>query len=797
MKKPAFQRLKLHLREHRKRYGLALLLLAIGYYFCLPRQLFKDPLSTVLLDRNGELLGAKIADDGQWRFPLNDSVPEKFKRCIIAFEDKRFYYHIGFDPLAFVRAMRLNIKHRAVVSGGSTLHMQVIRLSRKGKGRTILEKAIEIVLATRLNLRHSKRKVMALYASNAPFGGNVVGLDAAAWKYYGRAAHKLSWAEMAALAVLPNSPALVHPGRNRDVLRAKRDALLDKLKARGDIDAETCDLSKLEPLPGNPKALPQLAPHLLERAQAEGQGKSGPIESTIDTKIQALVLGVAERHQNALAENGIFNMAILVCDVNTREVLAYMGNLSGMAEEHAPDVDIVMAPRSTGSILKPFLFANMISSGELLPNMLLPDLPVQYGGYVPKNFDETNSGAVPASEALAKSLNIPHVFLVGKHGVSKFHDELRRMGMRTLSKEAKHYGMTIVVGGAESTLWDLNAMYASMARILNQYRGNSSRYSTKPYKPLFYLKNSEPVVQDSLTKQSMLTAASIWHTFEAMQELTRPEDQGFWEKFSSSRRIAWKTGTSFGFRDAWAVGLNPKYVVSVWVGNADGEGRPGLMGITAAAPILFDVFQVLNFENTWFDQPYDDMKRMAICRQSGFQSSHLCPQVDTLWMAKTGEKTPLCPHHKEVFLDAKGAYRVNAECYPVLQMVKKAAFILPAGQEYYYKKIHPTYETLPPWLPACQDYLASQQRNSMDLIYPREGAKIFVPRELDESRGRTIFEVAHRNPEAMVYWHLNGEFITTTKQIHQLALDPPPGPYTLTVVDESGETIVRKFEIVK
>ena len=272
-------------------FGLAFLLCLIFYWYILPDPLFDSPTSTVITDRDGDLLGAKIADDGQWRFPYNAGVPEKFQQSILLFEDQYFYRHPGINPVSLLRALYINIQSRKIVSGGSTLTMQVIRLSREGKKRTVREKLIEIVLAIRLETSYSKDKILALYSSNAPFGGNVVGLDAASWRYFGRNPEDLSWAESAMLAVLPNSPALIHPGRNRDLLLDKRNRLLDRLNEKGKIDSTTCVLSKLEPLPEEPLPLPALAPHLLSQVFIHHKGEK--LRTTIDKTIQTRLIQIS------------------------------------------------------------------------------------------------------------------------------------------------------------------------------------------------------------------------------------------------------------------------------------------------------------------------------------------------------------------------------------------------------------------------------------------------------------------------------------------------------------------------
>ncbi|HEY8231543.1 MAG TPA: transglycosylase domain-containing protein, partial [Vicinamibacteria bacterium] len=346
-----------------------------AFWLFVPVVPFDAPLSTVVLDRDGELMGASIAADGQWRFGVASAVPEKFATAITCFEDRRFYWHPGVDPIALGRAALTNVRERRVVSGGSTLTMQVVRLARQGRPRTLSEKAIESVLALRLSLSLSKRQVLGLYAAYAPFGGNTVGLDAAAWRYFSRDAKHLSWAETATLAVLPNAPALVHPGRNRELLLAKRNRLLDTLRARGAIDTLSADLAKREPLPPAPAPLPMLAPHLVARAGQERSGRrfragdeSPWVRTTLRKELQARAGEIVARHRKALADNGVRNAAALVVDVPTGEVLAYVGNhWPPGPEEQGEHVDVVPARRSTGSVLKPLLYASMLEAGEVLP----------------------------------------------------------------------------------------------------------------------------------------------------------------------------------------------------------------------------------------------------------------------------------------------------------------------------------------------------------------------------------------------------------------------------------------------
>jgi penicillin-binding protein 1C len=772
--------------------GAILSSLCVLYFFSLPKILFKDSYSTVLEDRNRNLLSASIAADGQWRFPEGARVPEKFKDAILLFEDKRFYQHVGVDPFSFGRAIRQNIKAGRVISGGSTVSMQVIRLSRKNKNRTILEKAIEIILATRLELRYSKEEILALYAAHAPFGGNVVGLDAACWRYFGRGSEQLSWSEAALLAVLPNNPSLIHLGKNRQKLLAKRNRLLDRLALSGKFDELTLELAKTEPLPENPLPLPRMASHLLDRASKEGFDQQR-ITTTLDQQWQLRIIQVLYEHHQRLKANQIFNAAALIIDVKTGDVLAYVGNTEA-GQEYNQQVDVVNAPRSTGSILKPFLFAAMLDEGKMLQHTLMPDVPTMINGFSPRNFSKEYDGAVAADMALIRSLNIPAVHELRGYRYEKFFELLKNIGLTTLNQPVDHYGLSLILGGAEGTLWDITGAYASMARTLNNYfeHPGKNRYERKDFHaPIYYAKNDEVEARE-VEETSWLSAASIYLTFNALKEVYRPGEGSGWKYFSSTKKIAWKTGTSFGFRDGWAVGVNPDYAVGVWVGNADGEGRPGLTGTETAAPIMFDIFSSLP-GNSWFTQPSSEMERISICSLSGQRATELCESMDTVSVTHAGLQTQPCSYHKRIYLSQDLKYRVHSECAKVSEMIPANWFVLPPIQEYYFKSRNLSYRSLPPYRMDCENPSAP---GSMELIYPRPNSEIFVPRELNSDRGRAVFEVAHRNPSTHVYWHLDGNFVGTTRRSHKIALSPSVGSHTLSLVDENGEFLTRVFKVL-
>lgn len=774
------------------RFQLAIFLAGFMYwFFCLPSVLFKDPHATVVESYEGELLGARIASDGQWRFPALDSVPDKFEKCILLFEDEYFYKHPGFNPVAMSKALYGNLttnKRR----GGSTITQQVIRLSRKGKQRSYTEKFIELIKATRLEAGYSKPEILNMYATYAPFGGNVVGLETAAWRYYGLPATQLSWGQMAALAVLPNNPSMVRPGRNEVTLSRKRNQLLKKLWETGEIDRTTYDLALLESLPGKPYPLPQLAPHLVERIKKTDEGKR--VQTTIKTPIQRELNRLAKEHYEQLKQNEIYNLAIVVMDVNTKKILGYVGNAPTDVAHHK-DVDIVTKSRSTGSTLKPFLYAGLLDQGAILPHTLVPDIPTSINGYEPQNFDNQYQGVIPAGSALAQSLNVPAVRMLRTYGLDKFYGDLKKIDLGGITKPVSHYGLAMVLGGAESSLFELTKTYAGMANTLNTFTRTSSEYSENSFKGYHIKKACEDCFEQLVAVQEpqVFSAGAIHQTLETLRRVNRPSGEEHWEFYENAQPIAWKTGTSFGFKDAWSVGVTPQYAIGVWVGNADGEGRPGITGIQAAAPLFFDVLQSLPTNGKWFDTPHDDLVEVKVCSKTGYKASAYCTHTEMQAVPIAGTESSSCPYHKQIYLTQNEMYQVNSDCYELDAMKAQTRFVLPPHIEYYYAAKHPDYAQPPPFHPDC----SFTGESPMAFIYPKDNEGVILPKNFDSQVNEVILKIAHRNPESKVFWYLNTRFVGETQGFHELAIAPEEGSYLLTIVDEEGNDVKKKIEILK
>lgn len=776
---------------------LLLIILSTLSFAPLPGALHQQPYATLLLARDGSLLGASIAADQQWRFAPVKALPEKYKKSLLLFEDKYFYRHPGINPLAIMRALQGNFRAGKITSGGSTISMQLARLLRQAEyhqqnkklpARSIASKFLEAGRALQLEWRFSKEDLLIHYASHAPFGGNIVGLRAAAWRYFGRAPEHLSWAESALLAVLPNSPAMIHPGRQRDLLKQKRDRLLRRMYQKNYFSDLDLQLALIEPLPDRPQSLPQLAPHLL--ATLKKQQDSQPVfHSSIDPFIQRAATQIAERHSLRLANEGVNNIALILIDHETMETLAYVGNQAWKKQlRYAPDLDLIQRPRSTGSILKPLLYGVMLQEGELAPTSLIADIPTQFGGYSPKNYDRSFRGAVPAQFALAHSLNIPSVRMLRDYGIGKFQEKLQSMGMSTLFRPADDYGLTLILGGAEGTLWDLTGIYARLAASARDGDINQPA-------PALLLKNKISPQEKHQSIKPVIQQGAAWLTLQALIDVARPGNDNYWRDFSGSQTIAWKTGTSYGLRDAWAIGSNGRYTLGVWVGNAGGEPASFISGQSSAAPILFDLFDALPKVN-WFAKPAHALKIISVCKDDGYLTGGQCEAVD-MPIPNTSHFAKVTKNHRRIHLDSNEQFRVHSRCETVSNMRARDWFVLPPTQEFYWRQHHSEYKALPPWRSDCvKELLQVDEDQPIELVYPNEESRIYIPMDLDGKRSRVVLKAIHRNPAAQLYWHLDDEFLGETKIFHEREAALEPGLHTLLIVDKQGYKLERRFRVI-
>ena len=541
------------------------------------------------------------------------------------------------------------------------------------------------------------------------------------------------------------------------------------------LDDSSYELALSEPLPQEPKPLPQIAPHLTDYFYQTRNGNYSV--STIDRGIQLQIEELIERWNGEFSRSDIRNIAILVIDVQKNQPIAYCGNVHFNKTNSGNQVDIIRSPRSTGSILKPFLYYAMLQEGSILPHTLLPDIPININGFAPQNFSQQFEGAVPASEALARSLNIPTVTMLQRYGVPKFYNFLKQTGISTLTRPASHYGLSLILGGAEGTLWDITCAYTDMARCLKGLDKTDCSL----------LLSDSAHNASSVVPTSSFSPCAVWQTFEAIKEVNRPEEID-WRTIPSMQTIAWKTGTSYGFRDAWAVGVTPRYAVGVWVGNATGEGKPGLVGARTAGPVMFDVFNLLP-SSPWFVRPSEGFVDAEVCHLSGHLKGRFCEETDTILILPAGLKTEACPYHHRINLSADGTQRIYESCINTEATIQKNWFTLPPVWEWYYKQRHPEYKTLPPFKPGCGEDIL----RPMQFVYPTMNARIFLPRQMDGSKSQLTFELVHSVPKATVYWHLDNNYLAETQDFHKISLLPSSGKHTMTAVDNEGNTVSVTF----
>lgn len=735
-------------------YISALIFTVWFLFFSLPHKPFDDPYCKVLYSREGFLLNASVASDHQWRFPAEQAVSPKFEQCILTFEDRNFYHHAGISVKGVGRALVQNVKRRKVVSGGSTITMQTIRLMRKNPARTWREKALEMILAVRLELRYSKKDILLQYTSHAPFGNNVVGLDAASWRYFGKKTDALTWGQNALLAVLPNAPGLLYPGKNHDRLQQKRNRLLISLYQRKIINHETLELAMAEPIPDKPLPLPDLARHYFSSVKI-----ASGTRSSINFRIQEQCLHIADQYARKYSDNQIQNIAVIVSDIHTGKIIAYVGNTDKKWNPATAFVDCANAARSTGSILKPLLYYECLSSGLITPQSMLLDVPVAYQHFTPQNYSRSFEGLVPARDALTKSLNIPMVGLLNEYGLQKFHSNLRQLGFRHFNRPASHYGLSLILGSGEVTLRELNDVYRTWACNLytNKISGNDK--------------------------------ACIYETLEAMSGLNRPDENGNWKAFINTQKIAWKTGTSFGNRDAWCVGISASYVVSVWVGNADGSGRTGLTGIEYAAPVLFDIFNVLPKTYRWFPRPTAGYENIALCKASGYKAGEHCVDTSIQLLPASSANVAVCPFHHELTVNAEETYQVNASVCDWQKIKRRNYFILPPAVAGYFKSWNPDFKMPPPFHPGIRDV-----ESTLKIMYPNKSRILLfgTANEMEVS-----FKAGGTTKDGTIYWHVDDLFIGSTNSIHELKYTLPAGKHTLLILDEHGNQQTTTFDILK
>ncbi len=861
--------------------SIILVFVLANWCFPLPKTRLHPPPSYVVLDRNGEWLRAFLADDSMWRFSHQPSVsisrqqetgrlegrkdgtqssnlPTKFfqssnqmlktdnhlhqigavspllHQAMLTAEDRWFYYHCGINPVSMVTALYDNIKAGEVVRGGSTITMQLARLMEP-KARNIPNKLIEMFRALQLELTYSKSEILNFYFNMLPYGGNIVGTGAASRLYFNKPQYAISLGEAALLAAIPNAPERLRPDRFPENARQAREKILNRLLERRQISEEEWHEAVREPIPTKRHALPFNAPHL-SRMLVKGNrwnietAADGRIYTTIDAKVQKTASRILSEYLSASAAGTVGSQshtastgAIIVMDTQTRDVLAMVGSHDFFDQRASGQVNGTLAPRSPGSTLKPFVYALAIEQGLITPETLLFDVPVNYAGYEPVNYDGTYNGYVSVRQALAASLNVPAINLSARLKDITLHAFLKQAGISTLSP-AKKYGLSMVLGGCEVNLLELTTLYAGLANM-GEFRPYQIVIS--PQYDFFSQKKNLSVIrkrrwdyQKSLVtdnRQRLLreeTSFIITEMLTASQLPTNTvKNPEAFESTMNLPKIAWKTGTSYGHRDAWCIGYSPKLTIGVWLGNFDGKGVPMLSGTDAATPILFALFTALTGQDThrWYTTP-EQLKTREVCALTGVPPSPHCPtrKTDVYIPGLSSVKT--CTIHKRVYVDTVTGYSLCSHCRNLSRTGENYSVKLPvgAGAPSPYNAETEIFEEWPAeaatWLakngfavpvlpehnPLCTGTIAG---TAPVILSPAQDTVYYIRDGIPIAHQKIQLSASTSNRTQQLFWFLDGELIFKGDAEQPYWLTPVKGEHVITCVDAEGRSASRALHI--
>ncbi|HEC1809497.1 TPA: penicillin-binding protein 1C, partial [Campylobacter lari] len=698
--------------------SLAICFLSLCFYIGLvyfsfdSKDLFKGTYSKVLLDKNKEILSVFLDANEQWHLE-SDFIPQKLKSAVILYEDKNFYSHYGVDFLALIRAFKNNL-FSSKRSGASTISMQTIKLLEQNK-RTYFNKFNEIIKAFALESAYEKDEILKLYLNNAPYGGNLVGVASAGLFYFEKDLKNLTWSEAALLAVLPNNPGLINLEKNKDRLLKKRNALLDRLFEKGYFSKDILTLAKAEKLPSF-KTRKNLAQHLARRLLADKE----QIVSSIDKKIQIKFEEKAKEYSYKLQQKGIKNLAILLADTKTNKVLAYVGSNDFYDFASFGQVDGVIAKRSVGSTLKPLLFAFAIDEGLIVPESLMLDVPTFFSNFAPQNANKKYHGLISAKESLQKSLNIPFVSLLAEYGYEKFFYKLKDI-LDFEDENFKKYGLSLILGTKEFSLEDMVKIYLGL--------GNYGNFKELLYEENAFAKENKKLISDGAS----------FLTLQTLKDL----DRAGLRQYDFNTIISWKTGTSYGRKDAWAIGTSPKYTLGVWVGNFNGEANANLYGVSIAGELFFELLALLEGVNLEFEKP-SDLVSIKIENQTGYRYDYKFDFKEVLY-PQSANVLRTSPFLKEVFMYKNK--EVDSLDENFLHAKKKIILNLPSNAQAFFAK-------------EKQNLQSSSQ--NLKIIYPLNNLNIILPKDL-KNKQKLLIKLINPKKEKL-FWYLNQELIFEGKE---------------------------------
>lgn len=768
---------------------LFLFFVASKIFFPLPMYRLNPIPSTIILDRNGKILRVFTAPDEMWRIHANiKDISPKLRMALINYEDRWFRYHFGINPISIIRAGITNIKAGKIVCGGSTITMQVARMMEP-KPRTIKSKIIEMVRAFQLELSFSKDEILSFYFNMAPYGSNIVGSASASYLYFNKDQKDLSLGESALLAAIPNSPTILRPDakvkdQNGELLiKQARNKVLERLLKNRKISQQQYDEAISEPIPHKRYSFPFFAPQLTWKLKEMYPGVN-KIVSTIDRDIQILARDILRKHLNSLRKNGITNGAVIVMDTKTRDVLAMVASADFFDEKSYGQVNGAMAPRSPGSALKPFVYALALDRGIISVESIMSDVPVDYSGYRPENYDEKFRGAVTIKEALIHSLNIPAVNLSAKLGDDGIYEFLREAGISTLTEPEEHYGLSLILGGCDVTLLDMTNLYAGLANMGNfgPYRLllESSDIGSKNFRH----KEPIPPHQDKTISRRLLREGTAYIITEILSEVERPDLPTCWESAINLPKVAWKTGTSYGHKDAWSIGYSPKYTIGVWVGNFDGTGSLAIVGAESAGPILFDLFNAIaGMDNTiWYIKP-SEVKEREVCSLSGMSLSPYCRHSKHELYIPGVSPNQQCNFHRTVAIDKETGMRLCPYCRIGRDYEMKIFIVWPPEIATWLERNGISVDKLPPHYPECSQVASG---NGPIIHSPSADSEYIIRKDVDIEYQKILLEASVSNDSRSIFWFLDSKLIFNGYPTEKVFITPIPGKHKLVCMDDEG-----------
>ena len=721
-------------------------------------KIFEDRYSVSVLDDKGEIIGVSLNKDEQWHLKSIDEISEKLKISVINYEDKDFYKHFGVDFTSLVRAVRDNlIKGRK--TGASTITMQVAK-SLKPKERNIFNKYIEIIQAIKIDKFFEKDEILRMYLNNVPYGGNIVGYKTASYMYFQKKPDELTWAEATLLAVLPNSPGLMNVEKNQNKLLKKRDFLLKKLYDKKIINKRQYEISLKEPLPDKRYSFENLAPHLIRRVIEERKEKI--IKTTIDSELQEKIEKISKDYSDFLKTQGIKNLSVLLIDNKSSEIKSYIGSQDFYDFENNGQVDGIIAKRSPGSLLKPFLYAVAIDEGLIAPCSKVPDVPLYFVNFSPQNANKKYYGIVEIQDALIKSLNIPFVSLLKEYGEEKFFYFLKEV-LGFSDDNPSRYGLSLILGTKEFTMEEIGKLYSGLANF-GDFRS-----------PIYI-----DVGTRNFSKESRyLSKGSSYLTLNTIKKLERP---GMETLYKEKNPISWKTGTSHGRRDGWAVGVTPDWTLVVWVGNFTGEGNSNLTGVYSAGNLLFRIMKILPKKQKEFQKP-NDLVKIKVDEETGYRLKYQIPSKEILYPI---DAKPLrtSPYYKKIFIDDNGQ-EIDSRDENFLNRKEKIILNYPIEVINFF--IRNGFDV-------SNIFGNTSKKKGIKIIYPTNGLRITIPKDFDGEKD-LIIKIANLKNQNL-YWYLNGEYLDKTRD-REKNLKLGNGKYQLTIISEEGDMEKINFEILR